>query len=150
MPELADLSQVLAADIVCLHTPLTKTGPHPTEGLIGAAELAAMPSGALILNAGRGEVVQGRALAAHLHAHSGFTAVLDVWENEPCIDTALMQQVAIATPHIAGYSYDGKVKGTEMIYQALCAHLGVAPNVRAAQVMPPQEPALVACVPGSG
>lgn len=136
VPDLTTLEQVLKADIVCVHTPLTRGGPHPTLGLLGAAELATMQTNAVLLNAGRGEVIDGAALAAHLDAQPEFSAVLDVWESEPNIDTALMQRVSIATPHIAGYSYDGKIAGTEMIYQALCAHLGIEPQITAQQVLP--------------
>lgn len=134
--DLTSLDQVLAADIVCVHTPLTKAGPHPTQGMLGAAQLSVMQPNALLLNAGRGEVIDGQALLAHLRSQPDFCAVLDVWENEPNIAIDLMQQVAVATPHIAGYSYDGKVKGTEMIYQALCTHLGSEPQISAAQVLP--------------
>jgi erythronate-4-phosphate dehydrogenase len=52
--------------------------------------------------------------------------VLDVWEGEPAIDTALLEKVALGTPHIAGYSLDGKLRGTEMIYQAACEHFGIS------------------------
>jgi erythronate-4-phosphate dehydrogenase len=61
---------------------------------------------------------------------------LDVWEGEPEIQLKLMERVAIATPHIAGYSFDGKVAGTEMIYHSLCNHLNVEPTVTKRQVLP--------------
>lgn len=58
------------------------------------------------------------------------SVVLDVWQGEPDINQDLLEKAEIATPHIAGYSYDGKVSGTQMIYQAACKFLGVEPEWR--------------------
>ena len=99
---LAPLQQVLAADVVCVHTPLTRTGPHPTLHMIGAAELAALKPGALLINAGRGGAVDGDALKHHLAAGAALSTALDVWEGEPAIDGALLERVDLGTPHIAG------------------------------------------------
>jgi erythronate-4-phosphate dehydrogenase len=65
--------------------------------------------------------------------------VLDVWEGEPCIDTELLEMVDLGTPHIAGYSYDGKVAGTIMIYRAFCRHFGLPANFDASDLLPPAE-----------
>ncbi len=135
-PDLAPLEEVLAADVVCLHTPLTTDGPHPTHHLLDAAHLRLLRPGAVLLNAGRGEVIDNAALLARLREGVDLTAVLDVWEPEPEISLALLDRVALGTPHIAGYSLDGKLKGTAMIYQALCRHLGVTPGLELAQVAP--------------
>ncbi len=135
-PDLCELDEVLACDLICLHTPLTTDGPHPTRHMIGAARLRQLRPGAVLLNAGRGEVIDNRALRAHLEAGAELTVVLDVWEGEPNLDAVLLQRVALGTPHIAGYSYDGKIKGTEMIYRALCGHLGVTPQAPPAGALP--------------
>lgn len=122
---LVGLEEALAADVVCLHTPLTRAGPHPTYHLLNAERLAGLKRGAVLLNAGRGAVVDNTALAACLRRRTDLRAVLDVWEGEPAIDRDLLGQVAIATPHIAGYSWDGKVAGTRMVLEACCRFLGV-------------------------
>lgn len=125
--DLASLEAVLACDIISMHTPLTTGGPHPSFHLIGARELEQLKPGAVLLNCGRGPVIDNQALLKHLHTDRDLQVVLDVWEPEPEISQPLLARVALGTPHIAGYSYDGKLKGTEMIYQALCRHLAVEP-----------------------
>lgn len=113
------------ADILCLHTPLVTAGPHPTQHLLGAAQLKRLRPGAIVLNAGRGAAIDGAALLQVAGQRPDLTLVLDVWENEPGIDTALAPFVRLGSPHIAGYSLDGKIRGTYMLYQALCQHLGL-------------------------
>lgn len=123
--EQVEFRELLArSDIVSLHVPLTRSGPHPTWHLLDAAALAALPEGAVVLNACRGEVVDGAALWAALATRPGLAAVLDVWEGEPRVDPALLARVALGSPHIAGYSQEGKWRGTEMVYQGFCASLG--------------------------
>lgn len=135
--ELTDLATVLTqADVVTLHTPLTHAGDHPTLGLIGTAELALMKADACLINTCRGPVVNNRVLLAHLETHPDFEAVLDVWENEPHIDLDLMRRVMLATPHIAGYSLDGKMRGTEMVYAGVCEFFGLPIRHKLAQFMP--------------
>lgn len=136
-PDLTTLDAVLDCDIVCLHTPLTTSGPHPTKHLLGEAELARLRPGTVLLNAGRGPVVDNAALLRRIQAADDLQVVLDVWEPEPDISRPLLERVALGTPHIAGYSYDGKVMGTAMIYQALCEHLGLKPQARLEELLPP-------------
>jgi erythronate-4-phosphate dehydrogenase len=116
------LGAVLAgADVVTLHTPLTgpDASPWPTRGLIGEAELAAMRPGAWLVNAARGPVTDGPALlAARRSGHLG-ALVLDCWPGEPAPDLDLVEAADIATPHVAGYSFDGKVAGTVTLDAAL-------------------------------
>ena len=81
-------------------------------------------------------MVSNEALKQVLLDRPDLSVVLDVWEGEPFIDVELAQRVEIATPHIAGYSYDGKVKGTEMLYQAFCQHLGVRPDKQLEELIP--------------
>ncbi len=138
-PDLTDLDSVLDCDIVCLHTPYTTRGPHPTHHLISTEELRKLRPGALLLNGGRGPVVDNAALLAHLESGANLQVVLDVWEPEPDISRPLLRQVDLGSPHIAGYSYDGKVKGTEMIYQALCRHLGQKPTKELSDQLPALE-----------
>ena len=120
------LDNVLAAaDIITLHVPLTRTEAHATHHLFDAPTLRRMQTGAWLINTARGAVVDNSALEAVLaEGHLGAVA-LDVWENEPTPDVELLQRADLATPHIAGYAYDGKVRGTAMLYDALTEHLGV-------------------------
>ncbi|PSQ80792.1 MAG: erythronate-4-phosphate dehydrogenase [Bacteroidetes bacterium QS_1_63_11] len=112
------------AEVVTLHVPLKTEGPDPTHHLADAAFLERMNEGAWMLNTSRGLVVDGEALrGARVHGPVA-AAVLDVWEHEPIPDPTLVDAVDLATPHVAGYAYDGKVRGTAMLYEALCEHLG--------------------------
>ena len=120
------LNEVLSeSDVVTAHTPLEKGGKHPTYHLLGENELRAMKPGALLFNTSRGPVVDNKALLETLRSGHLSGALLDVWENEPTPDPALMAKVNIATPHIAGYSFDGKTTGTRMMYEAVCRFLDV-------------------------
>lgn len=114
------------ADIICAHTPLTRSGKHPSYHLLGSEQLGRLRENAILLNAGRGPVIDNTALLQIGRQRSDLTFVLDVWEHEPAVDPALAQRCAIVSPHIAGYSLDGKIRGTYMLYQALCRHLGEA------------------------
>ncbi len=117
-----DLGALLdASDIVTLHTPLTTAAESswPTEGLIDRSALGRMRPGAWLVNAARGRIVGGEALGGALDAGQIGAALLDVWPNEPAPNPALAAQVRVATPHIAGYSFDGKIAGTTMLADAL-------------------------------
>ena len=124
---LTDLETVLSADIICLHTPLTQAGPHPSHHLINQAVLAqTIRPGALLINASRGGVIDNSALLAHLKGGADLKVALDVWEDEPEINLDLLGQVTIATPHIAGYSLEGRLRGTQMVRDGMCHHFGLA------------------------
>lgn len=123
IPDLASFEQVLKSDVLCLHTPLSTGGEYPTYHLFDEAILSQLSSGALLINAGRGAVVDNTALLRLLPEKS-WQVVLDVWEQEPDISLSLLEQVNIGTPHIAGYSYDGKINGTKMVRDAFCRWLG--------------------------
>jgi erythronate-4-phosphate dehydrogenase len=113
------------ADVLSFHTPLTKSGPFPTYHLADQQFLKSLKPGALLLNSARGSVVDNTALLEVLKQGQALHVCLDVWEGEPNINRELAAFCYLATPHIAGYSYDGKVTGTRMLYQALCQHLGL-------------------------
>ncbi|MFT5879003.1 MAG: erythronate-4-phosphate dehydrogenase [Moritella sp.] len=117
------LEQALQADIICLHVPLVKDGQYQTQHLLNAELLSTIAPHAILVNCGRGDVIDNQALLALKNAGHGMTLVLDVWENEPTPLLALIPHTAIATPHIAGYSLEGKARGTEMIYKAYCQFL---------------------------
>lgn len=109
--------QVMQSDIISLHVPLEPGGQYPTYHLIDAAVLSQLSRSQLLVNASRGAVIDNVALRQYLQA-GGATVVLDVWEGEPQIDAALLDCIDIATPHVAGHSLNGKIRGTQMLYQA--------------------------------
>ena len=112
-----------ASDAVTLHVPLVEDGPWPTRGLLGEKELARMKSGAVLINACRGEALANAPLIrARKEGHLSFL-VLDVWDPEPGIPEDLLNVADLATAHIAGHSVEGKVNGTRQIREALCAAL---------------------------
>ena len=115
-----DLETVLNADVICCHAPLTTTGAYPTRHLLDAQRLWQLRKGAVLINASRGAVVDNAVLLNLLRERDDLRVVLDVWESEPEIDLSLLREVALATPHIAGYSWDGKVAGTRAVLNAFC------------------------------
>ncbi len=131
-PRYQDIETALQADVVTLHVPLTDHGAYPTRHLIDAARLQRMRPDALVINTARGGVIDETALVRHLYARSGTNAVIDCWEDEPAVSRRLLSRAVLATSHIAGYSYDAKLRATEMIYQGACRHLGVEPVWKAA------------------
>jgi erythronate-4-phosphate dehydrogenase len=134
--DFVDLEAVLQADVVTLHVPYTREGPYPTHHLADAAFLEQLRPGAVLINTARGAVVDNTALDTLLETRSDLSVVLDVWEGEPDISMSLLEKVQLGTPHIAGYSLDGKLRGTEMIYRAACAHVGRPVHWQAADDLP--------------
>ncbi len=144
----SELDELLArADILTLHTPLTRSGPDATHHLLNAARLNAF-HGFGVLNAARGACLDNAALLDWLNADNRRFAALDCWEHEPAPDAALLahERVAVATPHIAGHSLDGKAANTWFAYRALCRWLKVEPVWRPeSSLPPPPSPITVAC-----
>jgi erythronate-4-phosphate dehydrogenase len=136
------LHDLLDCDIVTCHAPLTFDGPDPTYRLIGESFLSRLNPDAWFCNAGRGEVVHEAALHQALDENCLDAVVLDVWDREPEIDGRLLARVDIGTPHIAGYSLEGKVNGTAMVYRAACAYFGVEPTWSVEAAIPPAPPGL--------
>jgi erythronate-4-phosphate dehydrogenase len=134
------LDEALQADIICLHTPLIDGGRHPTRYLINSDRLAAMRRDAVLLNAGRGELVNNNQLLKHLRRHDSFVAMLDVWENEPVPNSDLLEQVFVGTPHIAGYSVEAKLAASRCIVNALCQAFSMESSINGS---PMQLPRLV-------
>ncbi|AND70251.1 4-phosphoerythronate dehydrogenase [Dyella thiooxydans] len=133
---LVDMDAIAGCDIVSFHTPLLRHGAHPSFHLADAALLARLKPGAILLNTSRGAVVDNAALLSALERRDDLHVVLDVWEGEPLVDRRLAARVELATPHIAGYSYDGKLRGTWMLYEALCAFLDQPPTMTLASLVP--------------
>jgi erythronate-4-phosphate dehydrogenase len=131
------LQDVLDADILTLHVPLLTGSPYPTHHLIDQALLHKLPDGKTIINSSRGAVVQTSALKDAIKSGKLAGVMLDVWEGEPDIDYGLLNLVDIGTPHIAGFSLDGKVRATEMILEELCRFFNAKPSWDAARTYPP-------------
>ena len=133
---LVDMQAVLACDVVSLHVPLTRQGRWPSYGLIAQKALANLVHGQLLINTSRGGVVDETALQQRLSEAEPPDVVIDTWENEPHPNWALLDRVWLATPHIAGYSREGRLRGSWMIARRLAKHLGK-----------PQPPALHKVLP---
>jgi erythronate-4-phosphate dehydrogenase len=144
------LDALMDADIVTLHTPLTFAGADATFHLFDAERLRKMKPGSVLINTCRGPVVDNAALKKNLQSRHLSAAILDVWENEPAIDPELLRLVEIGTPHIAGYSLDGKLNGTYQIYRAACEFLGVTPQWRIEDVLPSISEPVLAWQPEGG
>lgn len=144
---LLSLHDALAgAAAVTMHVPLTTEGASATARMIGSDALGLLAPGAMFVNASRGEVVDAPALVTWLAAGRG-RAVLDVWPGEPELDAALVldPRMRIATPHIAGYTLEGKVAATSAMVGALAQHLGVAPSWSGAAIL--GEPVAIEVAP---
>lgn len=130
------LDEALGADFVTCHVPLTRGGRDATWHLLDEAKLGQLHEDTVLINSSRGGVVDNVALKAALECGSIKTTVLDVWESEPNIDMELLKRVKLGSSHIAGYSLDGKVNGTVMLYGALCEMLGRADTLCASNLLP--------------
>ncbi len=137
--DFVDLEAALRADVVTVHVPLTRAGDHPTCHLLDKTAFGQLRQGAVLINTARGAVADNAALNEVLAQRDDLSVVLDVWEGEPAIDLSLLEKVALGTPHIAGYSLDGKLRGTEMIYRAACEFLGVPQQWNVRSVLPADE-----------
>jgi erythronate-4-phosphate dehydrogenase len=120
-----ELEALYQADVLTLHVPLTVTGPYPSRHLLDKTLFSAIKTNAIIINTARGGVVNEQDLQDFLARHPDASVVLDVWENEPAIDQDLLAATAIGTPHIAGYSLDGKIRATEMVYKGFCDYFSL-------------------------
>ena len=126
---LVSMQEACDNSIISLHVPLTRTGKYPTRDMFDHKQLAALAPGTLMVNASRGGVIEGSALLAQLQSGHIYAA-LDVWPEEPFIAPELLDLVTVASPHIAGYSIEGKHAGTEMIYQAFHSTIAADTNNR--------------------
>ncbi len=125
------------ADVITFHVPLTHEGNHATYHLADEAFFHRLTRVPYIVNTSRGEVVDNFALLSALQEGRVKDAVIDVWEHEPQISETLLQRVFIGTPHIAGYSADGKVNADNMVIDALCKYFNLShPGL----IVPPQLP----------
>ncbi|MHC5083351.1 MAG: 4-phosphoerythronate dehydrogenase [Planctomycetota bacterium] len=133
------VDELFDCNFITMHTPLTREGQDKSYHLADADFFAKMKDGAVFLNSSRGKVHDNAALTAAMQSGKLGSVVLDVWENEPKVDPWLLQNVDLSTPHIAGYSYDGKIAGMVMIYEALCKHFALEITKTNADFLPAPE-----------
>lgn len=122
------LKELYDCDFITFHTPLTFEGQDKTYHLADETFFDSLKTGCVFINASRGDVVDSRALNPAIKSKRLKAVVLDVWENEPNIDIELLSMVDITTPHIAGYSLDGKIAGLIMIYESVCDYFSIEPS----------------------
>jgi len=135
------LDDLMEADIVTLHVPLTIGTKDATFHLFDQDRIKKMKPKSILINTSRGSVVETEALRKALVNRHISTAILDVWENEPFIDIDLLNKVFIGTPHIAGYSIDGKINALRFIYNSVCKFIGKEGKYDFAKIrMTPKEP----------
>lgn len=137
------LEEALACDVISLHVPKTMSGEHATYKLLNERNLSALTDKQVLISACRGEVIDNHALLALKQAGHGLKLVLDVWQGEPNVLQALIEHTEIATAHIAGYSLEGKARGSEMLYQALCQHVDRSKKHQLSDFLPEPSISLV-------
>ncbi len=125
------------SDIITFHVPLTKEGDYATWHLADDDFFHRLSRVPYIINTSRGEVVDNKALLLAIEEGRVRDAIIDVWENEPHPDADLLDKVFIGTPHIAGYSADGKVNADNMVIDAICQQFGLShPGLIAPPALP--------------
>lgn len=129
------------ADIITFHTPLTKGGLYPTYHLADEQFFNALSRVPMVINAARGPVIDTPALLDAINSGKVGRVVIDCWEGEPNLNLQLLESAFIATPHIAGYSHQGKVRATKMAVDAVAAKLGLNPKPMSESV--PEGAALI-------
>lgn len=127
------------ADILTFHTPLYKDGPYKTWHLADEALISRLKPGAILINACRGAVVDNAALLKCLDAGQKLSTVLDVWEPEPDLNVVLLDKVDIGTAHIAGYTLEGKARGTTQVFEAYSAFIGKPQQIALDSLLPAPE-----------
>ncbi len=130
------LDAIKQCQIVTCHVPLTHDGKYPTHHLINDQFLNSMPKGSLLINSARGAVVDNSCALEHVTEHDRLELILDVWEGEPKLNVNLLDQCLIGTSHIAGYSLEGKVRGTYMLYEAIRQWLGKEVSYKLEEFLP--------------
>jgi len=135
--DFVDLDTILReCNLISLHVPLTRNGSHPTFHLLNRTRLESLSEGCLLINAARGEVVDNQALLQLLNRRDDLHVFLDTWEHEPRVSRELLRRVDLATPHIAGYSVEGRLRGTQMVLDAAGKHFRLTSSWHMSQQLP--------------
>ncbi|MHC4187633.1 MAG: 4-phosphoerythronate dehydrogenase [Planctomycetota bacterium] len=137
------IQELFDCDFVSLHVPLTYEGDDKTYHMANDKFFNSLKRKCVFINTSRGGVVETKSLKSAINNDKLKAAILDVWENEPDIDYELLRNVDLGTPHIAGYSLDGKVNGMIMIYDAVCKYFGLSSDLNISSFLPDVEEAEV-------
>ncbi|MBB1201719.1 4-phosphoerythronate dehydrogenase PdxB [Enterobacteriaceae bacterium 89] len=130
---------VQQCDVLTFHTPLFKDGPYKSLHLADEALIARLQPGTILINACRGPVVDNAALLKRLQAGQPLSVVLDVWEPEPDLSVELLKLVDIGTAHIAGYTLEGKARGTTQVFEAYSQFIGKPQQIALEMLLPAPE-----------
>lgn len=131
-----NLDPVLSSDIISLHVPLTASGEYPTARMVDQDFLDRLKPGVTVINTARGAVVDEQALVDFAGRNPESRLVLDVWDNEPHVNMALLGHAALATPHVAGYSARAKLDATRRAYEQVCAWAGAPAAATGDMILP--------------
>ncbi len=135
-----DLDTILReCNLISLHVPLTRSGMHPTFHLLNAKRLQSLGDGCVLINAARGEVIDNHALLQLLNQRDDLHVFIDTWENEPRVLRELLRYVDLATPHIAGYSVEGRLRGTQMVLDAAGKYFNLTSSWHMSQQLPARK-----------
>ncbi len=128
VPNACSEAQLFACEAISLHVPLTRQGMHATQHWFSTSVLKQLGALSCLINSSRGDVIEQSALLDFLEhkKHSKFVLALDVWPNEPQLEERLFTQCEVATPHIAGHSLAGKLRGSFMVFDAMAEHFGIS------------------------
>ena len=130
---------VAEADVITFHTPLYKEGQYKSLHLADESLIRRLKPGTILINACRGPVVDNAALLKCLEAGQKLSVVLDVWEPEPDLNLALLDKVDLGTSHIAGYTLEGKARGTTQVFEAYSQFIGQPQEVALSTLLPAPE-----------
>lgn len=134
----ASFEDILNCDIICLHAPFNSDAQYPSYHLFDDAVLKKLSNKQYLINAGRGELIDNQALLKLKQSmpEDSVNIVLDVWENEPCIERALIPYCRLASAHIAGHTLEGKAAGTHILYEKLNAFKNQVSNIELSTLLP--------------
>lgn len=131
-----NMDEIMRCDVITLHVPWIKQGKYQTQGMFDKQRLTQLSEQQLLINACRGEVIDNQAALELFEQGKKLNLVLDVWDNEPDIKLELIPHIALATAHIAGHTIEGKARGTEILYLALCKLLGKPADKKLSDYLP--------------
>lgn len=137
--EYCSFEDVLASDIICIHSPFNSDAQFPSKHMFNETVLKGLHASQYLVNAGRGELIDNAALLRikKQDTHGSVNLVLDVWENEPNIDRELIQYCRYSSAHIAGHTLEGKAAGTDILYKQLKKYLKEVPKLELSDFLPP-------------
>jgi erythronate-4-phosphate dehydrogenase len=137
---LVSLDAIMLCDVISIHVPLTEQGRDKTYHLFDQDRLSQLQPNQLLINAARGSVIDNQALLSYLQKDKAASVILDVFENEPKVDPKLARTCLLATPHIAGHTLEGKLRGSYCCYRAFCLHFKLALTQDEGSIFPDKTP----------